>query len=427
MAGRSIVIVGTMDTKGDQFLYMKNRIEEFGHRAIVIDIGVVGEIPFEPDVSREKTADRAGYTIQGILDLNNRRLGLEKMAEGAAEIIKDLYLRDELEGVLAGGGSQGTSLSLQIMKSVPIGIPKLVLSTVAYSGCITPDMIGGDDLMMLPWVGGLWGLNSISSHMIDIAAGAITGAAGVYNKKEPALKKVVGVSSLGGAVNRYMNDLKPALENRGYEVAVFHVTGMSGRAYERAIDEGLINISLDLSAGVELLNHVVDGVCTAGPDRLEAACRKGIPQIVSPGAIEAFMWGHDRPIPEKFAKRPGNWHSALWRTTVSGSEEMGEVGTIMAAKLNKATGPVAVVVPMLGFVDLHEVEKMIVRTGEVTPLDELRRAMGRVSSPGLNAYYENLVKKLKPEIHVFKLDAGMNDQVYTDKILELFDEMVREG
>lgn len=407
---KSIAVIGTLDTKGDQVEYIKEKIEEEGQQTCVIDIGVVGGVPFEANYNRDQVAQAAGTSIEGILAMNNRRLGLEKMGEGASNIIKELHSKGELGGVLAVGGSQGTAVSLLMMKTVPLGIPKLVLTTIAYSPVIIPDMVSGDDLMMLPWVAGLWGLNSLSKQSLETAAAAISGAARAYNKRPVSTKKVVGVSSLGGAVNQYMDELKPALEERGYEVAVFHVLGMPGRMYERAISDGLIAASLDLSVGVELLNQVTDGVYTAGEHRLEAAGKMGIPQIVSPGAIEAFHWGNDRPFPAKYKDRLRIWHNALHMAVRSNAREMAAVGTLMAEKLNMAKGPMAVVLPIQG-------------VGQIPS--------GPLSSPeteaeakkGWAGFQRNIKRNLKPEIKYIELDTTLNDPVYTKTVLSLFDEM----
>jgi uncharacterized protein (UPF0261 family) len=286
-----------------------------------------------------------------------------------------------------------------------------MLTTMAYSPVIIPDMVGGADLMMLPWVAGLWGLNSLSKQTLETAAAAISGAARTYSRRLVSTEKVVGVSSLGGAVNRYMDDLKPALEERGYEVAVFHSLGMPGRMYERAIADGYIAASLDLSCGVELLNELTDGVYTAGEDRLEAAGKMGIPQIVSPGAIEAFHWGRDRPYPAKYEDRLRNWHSALHLTVRSNAKEMAAVGTLMAEKLNRAKGQTAVVLPLQG----------------MGPL------LGPLSNPeveievkkGWAGFQSNIKGSLKPEIKYIELDVTFNDPIYTKTVLELFDEMMK--
>ena len=414
---RYIVIVGTLDTKGDQLAYIKEKIEAEGQPTCVIDIGVVGDAPFRATCNRRQVARAAGTSIEKILAMNNRRAGLEKMGEGAANITKKLFSKGELAGVLAAGGSQGTAVALQIMKAVPLGVPKLVLSTIAYSPVITPETVGGDDLMMLPWVAGLWGLNSLSRRSLETAAAAISGAArayNAYNKKRVTTKKIAGVSSLGAAVNRYMADLKPALEGRGYEVAVFHVLGMPGRMFERAISDGLISFSLDLSVGVELLNEVTGGVYTAGEHRLEAAGRMGIPQIVSPGAIEVFHWGKDRPFPAKYEDRPRTWHSGLHMAVRSNAREMAAVGALMAEKLNLAKGPVAVVLPLQGSGPLSR--------GPLSP-DEAALE----SEKGWAGFRRNIRRKLKPEIKYMELDVTFNDPLYTKTVLGLFDEMVKEG
>ena len=405
-----VVIAGTLDTKGDQVRYLDKRINEEGLKTRVIDFGVVGDPPFKPAFDRHRVAQACGTSIEEILATNNRRAGLEKMGQGVASIIQALHTSGKLGGILAVGGSQGTAVSLQMMKVVPLGIPKLLLSTIAYSPVIIPDIVGGSDLMMLPWVAGLWGLNSISRQSLDTAAAAISGAVKSYLKRPVSTKKVVGVSSLGGAVNRYMNELKPALEKRGYEVSVFHVLGMPGRMYERAISDGLITFSLDLSAGVELLNHITGGVYTAGEGRLEAAGNMGIPQIVSPGAIEAFHWGNDRPFPSKYAKRLYFWHTSLHRTVRSNAREMSAVGTLMAEKLNMAKGPTALVLPTLGQ------GPMPVRAF-TNPEAEVE------TEKGWAGFRRSIKRALKSKIRYIELDVTFNDPLYTKTVLELFDEM----
>jgi uncharacterized protein (UPF0261 family) len=410
---KSVIIVGTLDTKGDQVEYLKHKIEEAGQTTCVIDMGVVGDAPFHPSFDRHQVARTVGTSIEGILKLKNRRAGLEKMGEGAARIILDLNTKGELAGVLTLGGSQGTAVALQIMRIVPIGIPKLLLTTIAYSPAIIPDMVGGMDLMMLPWVAGLWGLNSISKQSLETAAAAISGAARDYTRRRRvSTKKVAGVSSLGGAVNRYMEDLKPALEERGYEVAVFHVLGMPGRMYERAISDGLISVSLDLSAGVELLNEIIGGVYTAGEHRLEAAGEMGIPQIVSPGALEAFHWGRDRPFPAKYKNRKRIWHSALHRTIRSNAKEMAAVSTLMAEKMNRAKGPTALVLPFQGL--------------GPSPIPEFTSPETEVETErGWEEFRRNIKRKLKSGITYIELDVTFNDPLYTKTVLELFDDMTR--
>jgi uncharacterized protein (UPF0261 family) len=419
---KSIAILGTLDTKGDQLEYLKTLIEKQGLETCVIDVGVLGPVPFSPTISREEVARASGSTLEEIIALDSAGPAMVQMAKGASELVRELYAKGKLDGFVAVGGSGGTSLALAVLKAVPIRVPKLLITTVAYSAAITPDMVSGDNVMMLPWVAGLWGLNSISKGMLEMAAGAISGAAELYDRSNVESKNVVGVTSLGGSVNRYMSQLKPALEQRGFEVAVFHVTGMSGRMYERSIADGLIAASLDLSVGVELLNAVTGGVCTAGPHRLEAAGRKGIPQIVSPGAIEAFHWGADRPMPAKYKHRPAHRHNALLLTVASSPREMGAVGKLMAEKLNNATGPVAVVIPMKGF-GARPIAPPAPKSRSAREIAAFREALMNLTPLGLPAFRRNLLKHVKPKVEVVELDAGFNDPPYVETVLRLFDEM----
>jgi uncharacterized protein (UPF0261 family) len=420
----SIAVIGTMDTKGDQIKYLKKQIESHGHKTTVIDVGVLGPVPFKPTIRREQVAEAVGLSLKEVVALNDNFLVLSKMAEGASKIVYELCSKRELEGVIAVGGSQATSLALTVMRAVPLGVPKIVVTTVAYSQLITPDMVSGEDVIMIPWTAGLWGLNSMSKRVMETAAGAISGAADAYKKRKVTKKKIVGVTSLGGSVNRYMNQLKPALEKRGYEVAVFHVTGMSGRMFERAISDDFISVSLDLSAGIELLNTVTDGACAAGEHRLEAAGKMGIPQIISPGAIEAFHWGKDRPFPAKYEDRPRHQHSAFILTVGSSMEEIAATGKLMAGKLNEARGPVAVVLPMRGMIGLGDSPKPPAGTPPPEGYMKFIKALRSITLPGMEAFKEALMENIKPDIKVVILDVGFNDPPYVETVLKLFDEMM---
>jgi uncharacterized protein (UPF0261 family) len=408
-----IATVGTLDTKGDQVEYLSKKIQDKGQHPCVIDLGVSADGPFKPDFNRHQVAQAAGTSIEGILAMNNRRAGLEKMGEGAANIIRELYNKGELSGVIAVGGSQGTAVSLLLMKTIPIGIPKLILSTIAYSRNIVPDMLGGVNLMMLPWVAGLWGLNSLSKQSLETAAVAIASAARVYEQRPAIKKKIIGISSLGGAIQRYVDYLKPALEGRGYEVAVFHSLGMPGRMFEQAISEGYIEACLDLSVGSELINEINGGVYTAGKHRLEAAGKMGIPQIVSPGGTEVFMWGNDRPLPNKYKNRPRMWHSALHMSIDTTAREVGAVGTLMAEKLNMAKGPTVVVFPLQG---------IGWKPGSLFSSPERAAALQN----GLAAFRRNIKAKLNSNIKYIELDVDFNDPIYLDTVLEVFDDMMKK-
>ena len=420
-----VVVLGTLDTKGDQIKYLKELIERRGHDTCVVDVGVVGPVPFVPAISREEVARAAGTTLDNIIALNAPGSALREMAKGASEIVGGLCAVGRLDGFVALGGSGGTSLALSVIKGIPIRIPKLIVTTMAYSSAITPDMVSGDNVMMLPWVGGLWGINSISRGVLEMAAGTICGAIEAYDRTKMRERKVVGVTALGSTVNRYLGDLKAAIEGRGLEMAVFHVTGMSGRMYERAIADGLIDASLDLSVGVELLNSLTGGVCSAGPDRLEAAGRMAIPQIVSPGATEAFHWGGERPFPSKYRRRPTHRHNALILTVASSPKETAAVGRLTAEKLNRAKGPVAVIIPMKGFgAPPRRISSGPSGTGSAQKVAGFREALTRLTPLCMRAFRKGLMEHINSGIEVVELDAGFNNPIFLDTVLRLFDGMM---
>jgi len=399
-----IGIIGTLDTKGEQIKYLKGKIEALGHRAIVIDAGVLGKVPFEPDISRQQVAEASGSSLEEISAYDDESNAIGKMEEGASEILRELWSTGNLDGLLGLGGTMGTSLALTVMRSVPFDLPKLIVSTCAFAPFITPDKVSGD-LMMIEWPAGLWGLNSMSKVALNIAAGAISGAAEARDRSAVRGKRTVGITTLGPSVCTYLNPTKAYLEKKGFEVAAFHTQGMGGRMFEQAIGEGFIEVALDLGT-CELVNEIAGGAYIAGKERLETAGRMGIPQIVAPGCLDIFGWSTGKPFPGRLRTRPKHEHYSLVTAIKSSKEEKAKTGRLMAEKLNKATGPTAVSIPIQG----------------TSAWDS---PGGFSYDPeGREAFRKTLRKNLKPEVRVIELDAHINDVVFSDEVMRLFDQMV---
>jgi uncharacterized protein (UPF0261 family) len=401
---KKIAIVGTLDTKGEQIKYLKDRIEGRGNETIVIDVGVLGRALFEPDITREQVAQASGSSLEEISTFNDEARAIGKMAIGASEISKKLCSSGNLDGLLGLGGTMGTSLALTVMRTVPFHLPKLIVSTCAFAPFITPEAVSGD-LMMMEWPAGLWGLNRMSERTLDMAAGAISGAAETYRGTEVNGKKIVGITTLGPSVCTYLNLLKTDLEKKGYEVAAFHTQGIGGRIFEQAIGQGLIGVALDLGT-CELVNQTAGGAYIAGEERLETAGEKGIPQIVAPGCLDIFGWVTGKPFPRRLRTRPKHEHNSLVTAVKSSKEEKVKAGKLIAEKLNKAKGPTAMVIPMQGF-------------------SAWDKPGGFSYDPeGREAFRKMLRKNLKPEIKVIELDAHINDSTFCDEVMRLFDQMV---
>lgn len=405
MKKRVIIVIGTLDTRGEEIRYLADRIEEKGHEARVMDVGVLGEIPFRPAISRDQVAQAAGTTIKDIIALHHEGRAMSVMAEGASKVIHGLLEKGEVDGVIAAGGSMSTSLALDAMRPLPMGLPKMIVSTIAFSPLVTPDSVPTDLSMML-WPAGLYGLNKISRKILDAAGGAIGGAAENFRKVETRRKKTVGITSLGTSQLKFVRTLKPALEERGYDVAVFHTAGMGGRAYEKAITDGIIDVALDLSL-VELMDQVLGGATTSGSIRLQSAGKRGIPQIVGAAGISNFFWFSGKPLPPELADRKHHRHNQLLTIVVAKTEDKRKLGELVAERLNNARGPAAVVIPLVGSIE-----------GDRHPKSPFH------DPEGGRAFANALKSKLKPEIEVIELDAHANDPVFSETILKIFDRMM---
>lgn len=403
---KTVVVMGTLDTKGEEIGYVKNSIERRGLKTIVIDTSLLGLPSFPPDISQEEVAQAAGTNMTHIIAVGDEAEANKVMAEGASRIVHELYASGKLDGIIALGGSMGTSLGLSVMKTLPLGIPKLMVSTIAFTPLITPE-VAATDLTMMQSPADMWGLNRITETTLASAAAAISGMVEAYEKKGPGERPLVGITTLGTAAFKYVWHIKPLLEEKGYEVAVFHSVGVGGRTFEQLIEQGVIVGALDLCT-TELIGYLSGGMLDAGPNRLEAAGRMGIPQVVAPGGLGAISWaGSQESLPPRFQNRGWHSHNILVGAVMATKEEMASVGALMAAKLNRATGPTAVLIPMKGFAELD-------RPGQAYYHPE-----------GIRAFTEALERHIDPKIKVMEMDAHINDPGFAEQAVDILEGMMK--
>ena len=402
---KTIAMIGTLDTKGDQIQYLRKIVEEKGHQVLIMDVGVLGEASFEAGITRHDVAKAAGTTLEAIAALGpgKESEAMDKMAEGAQAVLNDLNDDERIDGVLALGGSMETALALNVMKVLPLAMPKMILSTIANSPAIDPDFLS-HNILMVPLMGGLWGLNEFSKRSLDQAAGLIVGSTEMYDKTPITNKTLIGVTSLSMSAAQYLYHLRPALKERNFEVAVFHATGMNTRLFEKAVNDGLFDFILDLYVGQELINEICGSLFGPGPHRLEAAAQRGVPQIISLGIFEMCIWAPYKPIPVEFNGRQILHHNPLLWMTFTNLEEKVTMAKILAEKLNKTTGPTAIILPMKPPFGLTK--------------------WGIEDPEGLEAVRKTLRKNLKSEINYVEVDASTDDKEFSDWVLELMDHMM---
>lgn len=401
----TIVIVGTLDTKAEEIAYFRDQIEKRGHRPILIDCSILGTSPVKADIPKEEVALAAGDTIDTIRNLGDEAEAIERMAIGVAKIVSDLHSSRSVDGLFALGGTMGTFLGFSAMKVLPMEVPKVMLSTVAVTPFIRPEMAPGD-VILISAIVDLWGLNTVIRDMLEKAAGVMVGAAEaskLSSSRRPQFqKKLVGVTTMGTSVCRYLPYVKPLLEQAGYEVLIFHTIGTGGRFLEQLASQDSLSGVLDLATN-ELVNEVCGGSYIAGPDRLETAGRKGIPQLVSVGGCEAFGWGRGmETLPEHFKSRTIQLHSKITFAVKATKEEMAAAAKLMAEKLNRSKGPVMVVLPMKGFSERD-------KEGKVFDDPEGRRAVR-----------DTLRANLSPEIRLKDLDRHINEKTFSEEVVRLF-------
>jgi uncharacterized protein (UPF0261 family) len=404
--GNRILVVGTYDTKDDELTYIAKVIREQGGEVISMDVSVLGDPKAATDISKHEVAEAAGSSIADVVASGNENTAMQAMALGASTLVAEMHRNGSFDGVIVLGGSMGTDLALDVCAALPLGVPKYVVSTISFSPLIPPGRVAAD-IQMILWAGGLYGLNSVCKATLSQAAGAVLGAARAVQMPDDK-QRVIAMSGFNSKVVTYMVALKPALEARGFEVAVFHGTGMGGRALESLAAQGTFAAVLDLSPQ-EVANHLFGSVINAGEDRLTNAGRMGVPQIVSIGCLDLVDLVGWQPLPEPFKDTPAHAHNRLLTTVLQTPDQRRAVAREVCRKLATAKGPVVFLLPVKGghCWDLP---------GE--PL---------CAPEGLAAFCDELRKACPPNVRLVEMDAHINDPAFADAALAVVDGWIAEG
>ncbi len=401
---KTILVLGTMDTKGLEFGYVKEEITENGHGFIVLDTGILGAPQLESDISNVEVAQAAGTSIYDLVEQGKEGVAIDLMTKGASSIVQRLYRSGKFDGVIALGGSMGTSLATAVMRTLPIGIPKVMVSTMASSD--TRVYLDNKDIVMIPSVADIVGLNPVTKRVLATAAGAISGMVASDPGPIPSEKPLIGLT-LHGDLMPCRRLSRTMLEAKGYEMVVFAAVGSGGKTMEELIEQGVINGVFDLVTH-EIPCHQFGGLCDAGPSRLEAAGKKGIPQLVVPGKTDILSFSAGLGLPEQFKGRKTWMHNPDLGLIRLNKQEMSLVGHTLAEKLNKALGPTAVIIPKHGLSSYGK--------GWEEFYDE----------EADSALFDVLHSRVNPQIPVIEVDSGINDRVFAEQATNLLDNLMKE-
>ncbi len=398
---KTILLIGTLDTKGAEYAYVRDLITARGHQVLTLNAGVAGEPTFTPDISAAEVAAAGGGDLAELRLQADRGAALEVMMAGASKLAARLQAEGKFDGVLGLGGSGGTAIATAAMRELPVGLPKVMVSTVA-SGDVQP-YVGVKDICMMYSVVDIAGLNRLSRRILANAAGMVCGAVEAQGGEEARTRgeedKPLVTATMFGVTTPCVTMVREKLEAAGYEVLVFHATGSGGQAMESLISAGFISGVADITT-TEWCDELVGGVLSAGPHRLEAAAKAGLPQVVSCGALDMVNFWAIETVPPQFKERTLYKHNAnvtLMRTT---PQECAELGRIIASKLNAATGPTVLFIPLKGV-------SAIDKEGQPFYLPEADAAL-----------FESLRRNIRPPVELVELDMHINDPEFAAAMAE---------
>ena len=392
----TIAVLGTLDTKGREHAFVAERIRARGHETVLIDVGTAGEPVVAADISRAEVAAAGGIDLAALVARGDRGECVGAMAGAAAAVVAGLVAANRIQGLIALGGGGGTAIATAAMRPLPLGFPKLMVSTLA-SGNTAP-YVGTSDITMMPAVVDVQGLNRISRMILSRAAGAICGMVEAQVELGPDDRPLV-VASMFGNTTGCLEVAVPLLEQAGYEVLVFHATGTGGRTLESLVGSGLVAGVLDVTT-TELADELVGGVLSAGPERLDAAARLGVPAVIAPGCLDMVNFGPPETVPERFRGRRLYAHNPQVTLLRTSPEEAAALGRLVAGKVNASVGPAHVLIPRRG-------------------VSVIGAPGGPFHDPGADAaLFGALEGGLRPGLPCTSLDCGINDPAFARACVE---------
>lgn len=392
---RTVLLVGTLDTKGDEFHYVRELLHGHGLRTVVMDAGVLGEPTFTPDITAREVAAAGGASLEELRARADRGEAVSAMIAGVRALVPRLHEEGRFHGVLGLGGGGGTVIATAAMRELPVGVPKLMVSTLAASD--TRPYVGVSDVTLMYPVVDIAGLNVVSRRILANAAGAIRGM--VEEPAPAAPDRPLIAASMFGVTTPCVDRMRERLDAAGYELLVFHATGTGGRAMEGLIRAGFFVAVADMTT-TEWCDEVVGGVLSAGEERLSAAAGVGVPQVVSCGALDMVNFHAEDTVPERFRDRTLYRHNpnvTLMRTT---PEECREIGRRIAEKLNAAQGPTTLLIPLRGVSAI---------AGEGQPFHDPEADA---------ALFDTLRREIRPPVEIVELDLHINDPAFADAAVE---------
>ena len=399
-----MVVLATLDTKGVEAQYVREQIEKTGESALVVDVGVVGQPATEADITRKEVAEAGGIPLARLLENPDREVAAPVMAKGAARIVGELAEEGKVHGIMSMGGTQGTTLATTVMRALPYGFPKVMVSTMA-SGNVAP-WVDIKDITMMYSVTDILGLNPVMRTILANAAGAAVGMAQANVPMESAEKPLVGVTTVGITTLGAMKAIE-VLEDAGDETIVFHAVGTGGRAMEQLMKEGVIGAVLDYST-IEVSNEMFDALLAGGDERLTVAGELGLPQVLAPGAIEVLVFNEPKTVPPPFNTRTLIRHSPKITDVRLDAEEMARVGEEIARRLQHTTSEAIFIIPTAGY-DSYAVE------GE-----------GFHDPEADQAFVVALKANLPENIRVIERDTHIDDPAFATEAAKLLIQLIEK-
>ena len=407
---KRIVLIGTLDTKGPEIQFAKQLVEKRGHIAVTIDCGIMGEPYFEPTISRQQVAAAANTTLENIIAKADKNFAIQTMAAGTSAVVGKLYEEKQMDGIMGLGGGQGTIMGTRVMQALPFGVPKVMVSAIANGQTTFGPFVGIRDITIIHSVADVLGLNKVTRRVLAEGVGAVVGMVETDFDDKGADGPTVAMTTAGVTTPCAMH-ARDLLESRGYEVIAFHCNGIGARAMEELAEAGELDGILDISPK-DIPDLLFGGIFPAGPNRMEATCRRGIPQVIVPGTTDFILYPGIEKVPADILVRKHVVHNPIHTHVRANYAEMVEVGRFIAERLSQSTGPAEVLIPTRGFTQLN------VKGG---PMYEPESDIGF-----LHGLRQELDRTGARNVTVEEFQMHINDPAFAETIANRIDAMVKK-